>query len=317
MNVQTQLRILAAVDASGGVLTPRIAEPLGIDRKLLTRARDLGILDRPLRGVYVRPGLEVATLMATAARIGPPALLSHRGAANDYGLDGVERGVLEWSIPHTRKKPLPNVYLRRRFDDLEVVERGGVRVTSVAQTLADLGSILDADRVERAMESALRMDLIGEIALRQFADPASGRPGAPTLRAVLLRRPLGARPTESDAETLCLQAYRKGGVPEPTRQFDVYDGDIFVGRVDFHWWPIWFGAEVDGLGSHATHDALQYDLTRANNIGDAGHLIRRFTYWDITKRPLYLCRKTLRGLEMAKSLYTNGRRDRPNGATRA
>ncbi|MBA3653259.1 MAG: type IV toxin-antitoxin system AbiEi family antitoxin domain-containing protein [Actinobacteria bacterium] len=313
MNVQTQLRILAAVDANAGVLTPETAALLGISRTLLTRARNEGILDRPTRGVYVRPGNVVSLAAIDAARIGPPAVLSHRGAASFYGWDGVQPGAIEWSIPHTRHPAIAGVHLRRRFDDLDVVERDGLLVTSPAQTLADLGHVVETDIVERAIESALREGDITDSALRAFAAPASHRPGAPTLRVALNRRPEGAPHTDSDAETLCIQVYRHRGVRDPVRQYEIWDDDVFVAQVDLHWWPIPFGVEVDGLASHATPDALQYDLNRANRIGDAQHLIRRFTYWDVVRRPAYVCRETLRGLAITEALFANSRRKRQIG----
>jgi hypothetical protein len=314
VNVQTQLRILAALDAKGGVLMPATALPLGISRQLLTEALNIGIVERPKRGVYVRPGLVAADLRAASARLGPPSALSHRGAASYYGLDGVEPGTLEWSIPHTRRAPMEGVHLRRRFGDLQIEEREGLVVTSVLQTLADLGSVVHPDRVERALESAIRLKLTTDAELRSFAAPRSHRPGAPALRFVLRRRPVDAPATESDAETLCLQVYRRGGVPEPGRQHELFDDfGIFVARIDLHWWPIPFGVEIDGLESHSTREALQYDLTRGNNVGNRGHLIRRFTYADVTRRSAYVCRTTLRGLAIAETQLTNRSRKRRKG----
>ena len=99
MNVQTQLRILAAVDANGGVLTPSTALPLGISRTLLTTAHDEGILDRPVRGVYTRPGTPIPRAAVGAARLGSEAALSHRGAGASYGWDGIPRASSNGASP--------------------------------------------------------------------------------------------------------------------------------------------------------------------------------------------------------------------------
>jgi putative AbiEi antitoxin of type IV toxin-antitoxin system len=302
MYVETQTRILAALDANAGLLTPGLAEPLGISRVTLRRAADAGILLRRSRGVYTRPEDTVPAAALVAAGLPDPAVLSHRGAAANYELDGVAPGCLEWSIPHTRRTSMPGVHQRRRFKDLDVVERNGLLVTSLPQTLGDLGAVVGVDIVERAVESALRRALTTEEELHAFAAHRHcHRQGGPTLRAALARRPRGAKPTGSDVETICLQVYRAGGVPNPTRQFEIWDGDLFVGAVDFHFWPVRFGTEVDGLDSHGSQNAFQYDLNRANRIGDMGHLLRRFTYWDVVRRPTYVCRETLRGLQLATS----------------
>src|SRR5438105_3022064 len=84
-----------------------------------------------------------------------------------------------------------------------------------------------------------------------------------------LRSP-GAPPTGSDPETVCLQVYRRGGVPTPTRQWEVHTADgTLVGTLDFGFPPFRFGTEVDGLETHGP-DRLQFDLSRQNRIEDEG-----------------------------------------------
>lgn len=310
MNLRSQQRILAALDANGGVLTPDKASPLGISRQLLGDAYRAGVLARPQRGVYTRPGVPILEAAVVGARLGREALLSHRGAASEYRWDGVAAGVLEWSIPHTRRAPMEGVHLRRRFDELEVVERDGRLMTSPAQTLADLGSVVDIGIVERALESALRNGDVDETTLRAFAAPVSHRPGAPALRNVLALRPEGAPPTESDAETLYLQCIRPTQISEPHRQFQLYDDEIFVARIDFHWWPIRFGVEILGFASHSTPEQLQWDANRSNRVGDRKHLIRYFTYRDVTRRQQYVCRETSLGLQIAQETFPNRSRNR-------
>jgi hypothetical protein len=304
MNLQTQARILGAIDANNGVLRPKDAERFGIDRVLLTEARNLGVIDRPRRGVYTRPGVDLAAARLGAASLGAPALLSHRGAAGEYGLDAVPAGILEWSVPHTRRKQLPGVYLRRNFESLAVVERDGLLMTSIEQTLCDLGAVIDVDALERATESALRMQLTTDAAVRAFAaGPGRHVQGVGALREVLRRRWPWERPTESDVGTILLQVYRRGGVDRPIRELEIWDGDILVARPDCHWYPIPFGTEVDGFEVHGTKPALQYDLNRSNRIGDIRHLERRFTYQDVIYRERYVCTETLKGLAIARELF--------------
>jgi hypothetical protein len=304
MNLRTQAKILGAIDANNGVLTPSEAERFGIHRPQLTEARNIGVIDRPLRGVYTRPGVRLSPARLGAARLGPPAVLSHRGAADAYGLDAVPSGILEWSVPHARHKPAPNVYLRRSFGSLDVVERDGLLVTSITQTLCDLGTVIDVDALERAAESALRMELTTDAALRAFATgPGRHMHGVSALREVLERRWPWERPTGSDIGTILLQVYRHGGVERPIREFEIWQGDVLVARPDCHWYPIPFGTEVDGFASHGTKPALQYDLNRSNRIGDARHFERRFTFEDVTRRQRYVCDETLRGLAIARELF--------------
>jgi hypothetical protein len=230
-------------------------------------------------------------------------IVDFRAAAWLYGLDGIPELHPEFSIAHGTRKRRPFDHQRRRIDDLDIVEIQGLLVASVPQTLVDLCAVCPLDVVERASESALRMQYVNELELREFAtNEAYYRRGVPGLRDVLARRPLGAPPTGSDLETQCLQVFRRGGIREPVRQFPVIgpDGEV-VAIADFGFPPKLFVAETDGLETHGmTREQQQYDLNRQNRILDAGYTLRRFTHGDVTRRPRYVCRETQRGLLIAE-----------------
>ncbi len=304
MNARTERRILAVCEARG-VLRTSEAKDIGIDRGTLKRAADAGVIHRVGRGKYVAADTPAESLQAQASAVGDDAVLGYRGAAAYYGLDAIDKRALEWIVPHAGSRPrgLPaNLHQRRRFDDLQIVNINGLYVTSVCQTLADLGAVVDADIVERVAESALRMNLVDELVLRDFANLfVFSRHGGPTLRAVLDRRPIGAKPTGSDIETRLLQVYRAGGVPTPQRQWAVYDKEgTLMGYVDCGFPPLRFGTEVDGFESHGTPAGLQYDRNRQNRIEDTGFSLRRFTFADVARRHRYVCTETLRGLALAR-----------------
>jgi very-short-patch-repair endonuclease len=228
-------------------------------------------------------------------------IIWYRAAAWVYGLDGVPNLLPEFAVPHGSWHRGPYDHQRRRIDDLEIVEVDGVLITSVSQTLVDLCAVVDLDIVERAAESALRMRLVDEMRLRDFAYvSAFYRRGVPGLLEVLDRRPIGARPTGSDLETRYLQVVR-GEVRTPERQFDVVDpvGEL-AGTADFGFPPIPFVVETDGFATHGrTAAQQQYDLNRQNRISDAGYDFRRFTHGDVVHRPAYVVRETRRGLLIA------------------
>jgi hypothetical protein len=311
MQGATERRVLAAFAGKRQLRTSEARE-FGVDRLTLARAATAGVIKRAGRGVYLAPDQPSAPAVVadSGATLGPHAVLGYRGAAAFYGLAAVAPGTIEWIVPHsgTRPRRLPpgvaRVYRRRRFDDLEIVEVGGVRVTSVRQTLADVAGITDIDVVERMIESALRLDLVSELLLRDFAYIGIfARHGGPALRAVLDRRPCGVLPTDSDVETLLLQLYRKFGMPHFERQWPIYgpDGQI-IARADCGFPPFAFGTEVDGLESHGTKSGLQYDLNRQNRVFDTGFSLRRFTYDDVVYRQRYVWAATLRGLKLASLL---------------
>lgn len=170
MDTTTHARILAAIDTHGGRLTTADALAIGIHKVTLKRASDEGLVDRLARGVYGRPGDGTASLVAAAADAGKAAVLAYRGGATFYQLDAVARVSFEWCVPHGRPTRNPMVHGRRRFDEIAIVEIGGIWVTTIEQTLVDLASFEHPDIVERAVESAIRMKLTTDRALREFAN---------------------------------------------------------------------------------------------------------------------------------------------------
>ena len=111
---------------------------------------------------------------------------------------------------------------------------------------------------------------------------ADVRRGAARIRRVLSLRPPGAPPTESLLETLMVQLIRRiPGVPEPTRQYVVYDEHgVFVARVDLCWPELGVFIELDGQG-HAGQPV--YDANRETAVVAAtGWLCGRFTWKEVT-----------------------------------
>jgi len=245
------------------------------------------------------------SLANASSRRGTPRIVGYRAAAHVYGLDGVPGLHPEFLVPHGTWRRTQFDHQRRRLEDIEFVEVEGGLITTVRQTLGDLCAVVPLDIVERAAESALRMNLVEEMELRDFAALfAFSRHGTPGLRDVLDRRPIGAPPTGSDLETMCLQAFRLDpAIPVPQRQWPVVDPDgNFVAFGDFGFPPWSFVVETDGLETHKTVEQLQYDTDRQNRIWTAGTHLRRFTYRHVTRSPRYVCRETLNGLRTAPLL---------------
>lgn len=279
-----------------GVLLTRQARAAGASDVQLHRAVAGGHLERVDRGVLALPGHPGGfrqRLMVAQLRCGPGTLVSHRAAAWLYRLDGIERPLVELSVSHWRDIPGAVLHERIRIPELGTSTVGPFLVTSPLFTLGDLGAVADAGVVERAVEAALRLGLVDQGELRAFAQPWDWRGcrGMGVLRAVLDVRPTHAPPTESDAETVCLQILRDAGEPEPQRQHELLDAEgNVIGRIDFAYPWVRLGWEIDGFASHGTPEALQYDLTRQNRIVAAGFELLRFTAADVYRRPHHVVR---------------------------
>ncbi len=171
-----------------------------------------------------------------------------------------------------------------------VVEVHGLRCVDGLQALIDLAAELDDLRWEQALESALRKHLT---TTTDVTSAASGsQAGAARVRRVLALRPPDAPATESLLETLMVQLARTiPGLPDPVRQYVVYDSDgNFVARVDLAWPELGLFIELDGQ-QHKGQPV--YDARRETAVVAAtGWLCGRFTWREV----VYLQRTTARRL---------------------
>jgi hypothetical protein len=279
------------------VITWQGLRAAGISYRHLQRLLEAGHLARCGRGVYAItscPADPAARWRARAhtqlALAGTDAVLARAAAAAAWGLDGFRPGgePIECNVPRrtSGKQRVP----ARRVESLEPPDRvDGLAVTSIGQTLVELGStgttspIDPLDRVELALESALRRRLITIDAITELAAAAGRRRGAPTLRQVLERRPAHVPPTESYLETRMVQLLRRHGLPDPERQVEVFDRTGRIGRVDFLLGRL--AMEVDGRAYHDNAEAYHGDRLRWDRLQAAGYDTLLFTYPQVEFDP--------------------------------
>jgi very-short-patch-repair endonuclease len=271
--------------AQAGAITSEQLARAGVTvgrRRALVRA---GVLDKVQRGVYRLVGSEPdwrRALWIALLASGEGAFACRRSAATLWELDGVEHGCIDIAVPAGAHPRRPGTVRLATVGVDDVICHRGVPITSVARTLLDLGSVVDAGIVERSLECALRRKLVSLGSLSGSAESARS-PGAARLRRVLDQRPEGAPPTESDPETRFMQIARRMGLPEPRRQYVV----ILRGRkyrLDFAWPGMRMAVEIDSISAHGP-DRLDADLHRQNQIQLDGWLIVRFTRQKVVHDP--------------------------------
>jgi very-short-patch-repair endonuclease len=176
--------------------------------------------------VFVIPGAPLtwrAHLTIATFALGGRGVVSHRAAAALHGLDGVPGGALEITTPrHTR--PRLDGFVVHSTDTLERVDvlvLDGIRVTSVARTLADLGAVCPQDVVWQAADDAVRRGASRrwlEQVLARVDRPGPSGTGA--LRRVLeAHRRLGD--TDSFFETRLLGQLESAGLVGAVPQYPV------------------------------------------------------------------------------------------------
>jgi very-short-patch-repair endonuclease len=279
--VEARWRQVAA--GQSGLMSTRQLDDSGVSAFRRQQLVEQGGLEHRGRGLWALPGWSEdyrRRLWEAVLRAGPGAVVFRRSAAVEWGMDGVDCGPAELALPPGHHSRLQGVHRLGSLLPIDVIRREGLPVTTVARTLADLGSAETPAVVERATEWALRNDLVTVTDLDAITQRLT-KSGARGLATVLARRPLGAPPTESDAETLFVQLARDLGYPDPVRQYPVLlRGRRF--RIDFAWPGLRLAVEIDGAVVHGP-DELPSDLLRQNRIVLDGWMILRFT-WGMLRR---------------------------------
>jgi len=138
------------------------------------------------------------------------------------------------------------VHRSRRLDARSIVIVDGIPTTSIARTLVDLGSVVDDDLVEQALDDALRRGFnlrwITETLERSMRP---GPTGCAALQRVLARPDRSGPVPDSMFERLLERIVDKAELPAPLRQFTVVHDGRKIARVDAVWPELSVGLEAD------------------------------------------------------------------------
>lgn len=217
----------SGLDLSTPFTTPT-ARAAGLESRHLLRLVDLGLLCRPLRGVYHGAHLEDSLdLRVECVRLVVPedAVVTDRTAGWLHGSAMALAPNDHLAVPVVSVFQGPGKRLRndvtvsgeRRLADRDVVEIHGVRVTTPLRTACDLGRLLRRDGAFAALDAMARLgrftldELVAEVErfrgyrgvrqLRAFApltDPGAESFGGVGAATEVVRR--GELPTAGDAD---------------------------------------------------------------------------------------------------------------------
>ncbi|HJR87089.1 MAG TPA: DUF559 domain-containing protein [Acidimicrobiia bacterium] len=283
----------------GLVDRPLIHESGGSDAFIRTRV-DRGFWTPIHAGVY-HVGLGNLTwlgqLRAATLAAGPSSLISHRTAAQLWGLEGIIYPRIEVTVPNGHL-PIPDdilVHRTRRLQEGTVVE--GIPVTTVERTILDCAWYLALPMVEQLYDSAIRKrlttstriaDCVGEFGKKGV------RGRSRVLRVLDDRRSGGL--LGSPAESRILRKMRLAGIEEPERQYVVHLADGTIAVLDFAWPRPVKAVEIDGLEAHSSAKQLESDLTRQNLLFEIGWKLRRFTGRAVYRNPDFVVAEIARFL---------------------
>jgi very-short-patch-repair endonuclease len=230
------------------------------------------------RGVYLvghDAAPEFARELAAVLACGEGAVLSHRSAANAWGLMAVRAGAGDVEVTVVSRKidsrPGIRVHRTAALDPRDRRRRGPLPLSAPARTIVDLASSLDQRDLEPVVAQARRRGLASEADIRA----AMGRAGRRHGRAVLASLLDGATVayTRSAAERRMLSLIRQAGLPEP-------EANVRVGgfEVDFLWRSRRLVVEVDGYRFHSDRAAFENDRRRDATLVALGYRVVRVTW---------------------------------------
>jgi very-short-patch-repair endonuclease len=188
------------------------------------------------------------------------------------------------------------VHRTRTLDGIDVSRVRRVPVTTPARTLVDLGAVVAPEVVESALEDALMHRLVGFDLLNRTLERlgSSGRNGAGVLRELVEERDPATAPTQSVLEDKLLRVLRRGGLPEPVRQYEVAGV-----RLDFGYPHLCLGIEADSRTWHGGRVDVQRNSDKANLLLARGWRVLHFTWGDVRRRPEYVVAAVARELALA------------------
>ncbi|MBS1843284.1 MAG: DUF559 domain-containing protein [Actinobacteria bacterium] len=256
---------------------------LGFSEEAIEHRLATGRLHPISSGIYAvgRPELTPrGRWMAAVLACGDDAMLSHRSAAELWGIGYEERGRIDVSIRRKSKITRKGIKVRARpsLDASCFVVRFGIAVTHPVQTLIDLATELKPLRLERSVNEADKHDLVDPETLRKALDAYGGMPGVRTLRTMLDRHTF--RLSDSDLEVYFRPLALGAGFPMPLTKHWVlgYETDF--------WFPDHgLVVETDGLRYHRTPSQQARMAKRDQKHTAAGFRVLRFTHWQIAKEP--------------------------------
>jgi hypothetical protein len=220
-----------------------------------------------LRGLDLSSGKVVAVCLGTAAAI--------------YGFDTEDTIDLHVLNPPAGQIRSAEGLVVHRRDGAPLVRINERPVTSPAWTAVEVARGLRRPRALATLDAALRSETCSRSELWQAALEQAGRRGIVAVRELIaLADALAESPMESEARL----AMFDGGLPAPTLQYEIIDGNGELRRVDFAWPEQRVAVEYDGLDWHSDPEAMRRDRRRRAALEDLGWVVISIVFEDVRKR---------------------------------
>jgi hypothetical protein len=285
----------------------RATRPHGVARgdafqlsdKQLARCVDAGVLERPIRDVYVDPAASHTSereLAIAVAACAPMAAAWGRSSAALWGTVLNHPPLPEVVVPYRRRARHPGigVHRARGFNVAHRVRRAGIWAMDPLTTTIDLAMVLSSLEVAESIVRGGQLRLFQPAAVHTRLDEIArpGRNGVTVAREALALVHIGDRPADSVAELRFHHGPGACGLPPYTYQHPVKIGGKRY-RIDFAYPSVMLAIEVDGKEKLSIDGALDDMLHRQNALVLSGWTVLRFTWTDVCMRPAWVAHQIL------------------------
>lgn len=263
---------------------------LGIGRGVVEARLSRGALHRLHQGVYA-VGHRALTVksrwVAAVLACGPEAVLSHRSAAQLWGI--LPRSPIAPEVTRPGKSRLrARITIHRSAVPADERTRvDGIPVTSVPRTLFDLAAIVSRRQLERAMNEAEVLGLTDRLSLPMLLERYPRRRGSALLRELLADGETLRGVTHDELEERFVSFVDDYGLPRPRLNADLAVRGRFL-RADCLWAEQRLIVELDGRAAHGTRRAFEKDRERDRLLLADGWRVVHVTWLQLRDEPAVL-----------------------------
>jgi very-short-patch-repair endonuclease len=276
----------------------------GVGRRAIDRwlGRRLHPIHRGVYAVGYPTSRTESRWMAAVLAAGPDAVLSHRTAAQLWGLVPRSSHRLEVTRP-AYLRPNQHSYGHRSAlpaDECSLIDR--IPVTSAPRTIVDLAAVASKRQVERALQEMEVRRLTDRLSIPDLLARYPRRRGSAVLRALLDERVIDQGVTQNDFEELFVSLLDSHGLPRPRFNADVaLAGRFFL--VDCLWTSAQLIVELDGRSVHGTREAFEADRERDRLLQVAGWRIIRVTWHQLQDQGATIAADLRTALTQGRALH--------------